>query len=89
MINEIEQLIKMSKIAIERIDGGLSLGEKLDVSPLRQAIEEVEQVDFVHLEEILDICIAYINWTRANCKVPLLYLDLDLVDCLKKFKENL
>lgn len=44
MLNEVEQLIKMAKIAVERIDSGLALGERLDVSPLRQAINEAEIV---------------------------------------------
>ena len=89
MINEVNELIKMAKIAVDRIDGGLALGERLDISPLRQAIETAENIDFVHLEEMLDIVIAYINWTRVNCNAPLLYLDLDLVDSLKKYKESL
>ena len=89
MINEVNELIKMAKIAVERIDGGFALGERLDVSPLRQAINTAENIDFVHLEEILDIVIAYINWTRVNCNAPLLYMDLDLVDALKKYKDSL
>lgn len=44
MLNEVEQLIKMAKIAVERIDSGLALGERLDVSPLRQAIFDAEQI---------------------------------------------
>lgn len=50
MLNEVEQLIKMAKIAVERIDSGLALGERLDVSPLRQAISDAEQV----LEDVED-----------------------------------
>ena len=41
----VSQLLKMSHIACERIDGGLALGEKLDISPLRQAIFEVEKYE--------------------------------------------
>jgi hypothetical protein len=89
MEQELDNLIKMSKLVCSRIDDGLALGEKLDISPLREAIATAENIDFVHLEEILDICIAYINWTRANYNAPLLYMDLDLVDCLKKYKESL
>jgi hypothetical protein len=44
VITEVETLIKMAKIAVERIDSGLALGERLDVSPLRQAIFDAEQV---------------------------------------------
>ena len=43
MEQEIEQLIKMSKIICERIDAGLALGEKLDMSPLREAIFNAEK----------------------------------------------
>jgi hypothetical protein len=39
-----ENLIKMAKIACERIDSGLALGERLDLSPLKQAISELEEV---------------------------------------------
>ena len=43
MRQEIEQLIKMSKIICARIDAGLALGEKLDISPLREAIFYAEK----------------------------------------------
>lgn len=40
-----DNLIKMAKIVCERIDSGLSLGERLDLSPLRQAISDLETVE--------------------------------------------
>ena len=37
-----DNLIKMSRIICERIDSGFALGERLDLSPLKQAISELE-----------------------------------------------
>ena len=89
MVQQLDNLIKYAKIACERFDSGLAMGEHLDISPLRQAISEAETVDFTHTVEIIDLCISYIEWTRNGYKVPRLYATLDLVDCLKKFKDNL
>jgi hypothetical protein len=88
MEQKLDNIIKYSKVICERVDSGLALGEHLDISPLRQAIIEAETIDLVHLIEIIDILIAYVNKTRIFYKVPLLYDGLDLAESLKRFKDT-
>ncbi len=39
---KVDNLLAMAKVVIRRLDRGLALGEKLDISPLREAITDLE-----------------------------------------------